>query len=291
VAFLLFIDESGQDGGASPYEVLAGAAVHDSHLWQLVCDIQESERDAFGRRISSGEDELKARRLLKRKTYRLAAWVDPISRSRRRQLAKAALDNGAHATREQIAALAQAKLDFAAQVLRLCELHNVRFFASMVERRATRPLGTRLRKDYAYLFERYFYLLNEQAQHERGIVVFDELERSSAHLLAGQMSEYFQGTPNGRTRVSRIIPEPMFVHSDLTTGVQIADLVAYILAWNVRFGACDGPRRSEMDALGTAVLRGRHHAVVPNSEREDFVVWSFSYIRDLRPQVEMPFEQ
>jgi hypothetical protein len=291
MSFLLFIDESGQDGRASPYEVLAGAAVHDSHLWQLVCDIQESEKDTFGRRISSGDDELKARRLLKTKTYRLASWTTPIARSRRRQLAKAALDNGAQATREQLAALAQAKVDFAAQVLRLCALHNVRFFASIVERNARRPVGARLRKDYAYLFERFFYFLNEQAQHERGLVVFDELEKSSAHLLIGQMSEYFQKTPNGRTRVSRIIPEPLFVHSDLTTGIQVADLIAYIVAWNVRFGACNSSRRGEMDSLGNAVMQGRHRAVIPNNGREDFVVWSFSYIRDLRPQVEMPLEQ
>lgn len=43
VAYLLFTDESGQDHQESPYEVLAGAAVHDSQLWDLVCDIQDEE--------------------------------------------------------------------------------------------------------------------------------------------------------------------------------------------------------------------------------------------------------
>jgi len=291
MAFLLFVDESGQDRRDSPYEVLAGAAVHDSHLWQLVRDIQESETDAFGRRISSGDNELKARRLLKAKTFHLAAWTGPIPPSKRRALAKAALENGARATREQLAALAQAKIAFARQVLRLCEQHNVKFFASIVERNATRPTGTRLRKDYAYLFERYFYFLNEQAHHERGLIVFDELEKQSAHLLLGQMGEYFQRARNGRTRVSRIIPEPLFVHSDLTTGIQVADLLAYVIAWNVRFGSCNAPRRVELDDLGTAAMQLRHRATIPAQDREDFVVWSFAYIRDLRPQVEMSGEQ
>ena len=50
-----------------------------------------------------------------------------------------------------------------------------------------------LRKDYAYLFERFFYFLEDNAAREQGIVVFDELEKSQSHLLIDQMHRYFAG--------------------------------------------------------------------------------------------------
>ena len=55
-----------------------------------------------------------------------------------------------------------------------------------------------------------------------------------AHLLLDQMGAYFRRTSTGRMRAGRIVPEPFFVHSDLTTGILVADLAAYILSWNVR---------------------------------------------------------
>lgn len=74
-----------------------------------------------------------------------------------------------------------------------------------------------LQKDYAYLFERFFYFLEDNAAREQGIVVFDELEKSKSHLLIDQMHRYFTETATGQYRANRIIPEPFFVHSELTT--------------------------------------------------------------------------
>ncbi|MFQ5615791.1 MAG: DUF3800 domain-containing protein [Anaerolineales bacterium] len=41
----------------------------------------------------------------------------------------------------------------------------------------------------------------------------------------------------------QITPEPFFVHSDLTTGVQLADLVAYLISWGFRTGDMTRPLR------------------------------------------------
>ena len=57
------------------------------------------------------------------------------------------------------------------------------------------------------------------------MVVFDEIEKSKSHLLIDQMHRYFRDTAVGRLRADRIVPEPFFVHSELTTGVRLADLV------------------------------------------------------------------
>ena len=60
------------------------------------------------------------------------------------------------------------------------------------------------------------------------------------------MAAYFLDTQTGRYRSSRIVPEPFFVHSDLTTGVFLADLVAYILGWAWRLRDMPQPRRAEL---------------------------------------------
>ncbi|MFW6053116.1 MAG: DUF3800 domain-containing protein, partial [Desulfosalsimonas sp.] len=64
MSYFLFIDESGQDRKESPYEVLAGVAVKDSELWNLIQRIHDLEQDIFGMRISEGALELKAKKLL-----------------------------------------------------------------------------------------------------------------------------------------------------------------------------------------------------------------------------------
>lgn len=287
MAYLLFVDESGQDHRESPYEVLAGAAVHDTQLWNLVCAMQDAEPRFFGMRISNDREELKARHLLNRKTFRLAAQAAPMHEIERMALAANALTDGANATRKQLTALGQARLAYVSYVLELCASHGLRFFASIVDPLAPRPAGLLLRKDYAYLFERFFYFIEEQATHERGLVVFDELERSQAHLLVSQMSAYFRGTQTGRMRSGRVVPEPFFVHSDLTTGIRIADLVAYVISWDVRVHNMVAPKREEMDEYGQAVLNLRHRATVDRAGYADgFVVWSFAVIDDLRPRDE-----
>jgi len=112
--------------------------------------------------------------------------------------------------------------------------------------------------------------------------VFDELEKSRSHILLNQMDRYFRLTGKGRARSSRIIPEPFFVHSDLTTGVQIADLVAYIISWGFRLDNMTEPARREMGDLVNQVRRLRHRAVREVGNNPNFVIWSFAVIDDLR---------
>ena len=292
MAFLLFVDESGQDHGASPYEVLAGIAVHDTQLWNLIRALNDAEKQYFGSRVTLGSRELKASKLLKRKTFRLAGQKAAIEDSLRLPLAEAALLAGDRVSGDQLTALAQAKIAYCSRALDLCAEHNVRVFASIVKQHAPRPTGDMLRKDYAYMFERFFYFVDQQQEAERGLVVFDELERSRAHVLSEQMSAYFAGTATGRRRAGRIIPEPFFVHSDLTTGVQMADMIAYLISWNVRVSDMDQARRVELDALGAKVLDLRHRAVLPRTGFPNgFVVWSLALLDDLRPRSEIEFER
>jgi len=284
VAYLLFLDESGHDRKKSPYQVLAGIAIEDLNLWNLINAIHESEYRHFGARYSVEDRELKGKKLLKRKTYRLASQMPPIEEEYRRELAKQCLEQGETAGKDEITALSQAKIAFCGDVLDICGRFRCRVFASIVSREAPIPddVGDYLRKDYVYLFERFFYFLEDLGTHQAGIGVFDEFEKSRSHMLVEQMSRYFKFTAKGKHRSSQIIPEPFFVHSDLTTGIQIADLTAYTINWGFRTGDMTEPNRQELDPLVDRICRLRYRTIREVEDNPEFVIWSFALIDDLR---------
>ena len=286
MAWFLFIDESGHDRRASPYEVLAGIAIHEQTLREVVDRLHEAEIHTFGRRYSGGNRELKGSKLLKRKVFRHRDLTADVDETDIPALARAALDGGAGADFPMLKALALAKLAYVASVFDICKRLGCRAFASIVETDAHPTGGDGLRKDYAYLFERFFYFLEDRDEDEQGVVVFDELEKSQSHLLIDQMHRYFAETAVGRRRASRIIPEPFFVHSDLTTGIQIADLVAYVISWGFRMPRMTKPGRAELADLADQVARLRYRAVRERHGNPQFVIWSFALIADLRTLAE-----
>lgn len=286
MSYLLFLDESGHDLRKSPYEVLAGVCVEDRDLWNLICNVQDAETEFFGMRIAPGVLELKGRKLLKTKTFRLAGGESELSPGERRDLARSCLEKQGTATRKELAALGQAKLAFVDYVLELCGKHRAKAFASIVDREAQRPEGDFLRKDYSYLFERYYHFLEDKTHSNMGIVVLDELETAQAHLLVEQMGQYFRNTRKGKTRASLIIPEPFFVHSHLTTAIQLADIVAYIVAWGVRLAPMTRPAREELQPFAERVLDLRFSTIREDGGGEQHRTWSFVPLDDLRPKEE-----
>lgn len=286
MASLLFVDENGQDHKVSPYEVLAGIAIEDRDLWNLITALQDSEMRIFGRRYTPEDRELKAKKIIKTKTYRLARQLPPFNVEERSLLARQCLDEGACAGRRQITALAQAKLAYVQETLEMCAHYRCRVFACIVPKNSPRPEPGHLRKDYAYLLERFYYYLEDKGTVSQGIVVFDELEKSQSHLLVDQMDRYFKFTNKGRQRAAQIIPEPFFVHSDLTTGIQLADLVAYIISWGYRFGDMQEPARSELNNLATLVGHLRYRTMREVGDNSQYVIWSITTIADLRPKDE-----
>ena len=285
MSYFLFVDESGCDG-SPPYETLAGVVIEDRDLWNVIQRIYALEYEIFGRRITTGCLELKGKKILKNKVFKHADQLGALPTDARRDLAQRCLKKGeTHntPTREELTALGQAKLAFVSSILDLCAQYRIHAFASIVPNAARRPEpGNFLRKDYAYLFERYFYFLEDK--DAIGSVIFDELEKSRCHILSGQMEEYFLKTDKGRSRSSRVIPEPLFVHSDLTTAIQLADLVAYIISWGVRLPSMTEPARPHLAGLAEKVLALRYQARRQVNGRDDFLVWSFAVIDDLHPR-------
>lgn len=285
MAFFMFVDESGQDQKESPYEVLAGVVIEDRKLWPLVHALHKAELDHFGCRYATPERELKAKRLLKAKVFRHARSAEPFEPEDRQNFARTCLEDGAASLPYHHAALGQAKLAYVLKALDLAARFDCKAFASIAPKDAPRPRSDYLRKDYAYLFERFYFLLREQAGVPLGVVVFDELERSQSHLLIDQMERYFMDTETGRTRRTRIIPEPFFVHSHLTTGIHLADLVAYIISWGVRERGMATPAREELQEVAEATCRLRYNMTVKTRTRTR-TVWAFNVLTDLRPRME-----
>ena len=279
MAYFLFIDESGQDHRNSPYEVLAGVTIPDTVLWSLIKEVHKIELSCFGRKYRSEGREIKAIKFLNRKTFRLAAQMEPIGAIERNRLAKEALDNGETATRSQLTALAQAKLSYVSQIFQLAREYHCKVFASIIA--STDKIiidNSMLRKDYVYLFERFYYFLEDKPENPRGIVVFDELDKSASHLLLTQMDKYFKSTEKGRSRSNLIIPEPFFVHSDLTTGIQIVDFVAYLISWSFRVAGLDKPKREELDSYIEQIKLMRYKAIRVIGEIKDRAIWSIAKV-------------
>ena len=280
MSYLLFIDESGQDRRESPYEVLAGIAIRDKHIWPLVQCIGALQEECFGvQRYKEYRDEAKGMKILKKKTFAHAATYPPIAEPDRMYLARAMLADGTRPAPMKLAALAQAKIAYVRKVFEQCAAFDCQAFASIIPQDAARTDGKDfLRKDYAYLFERFHHMLWHTPGRPAGIVVFDELDKSRSQLLVNQMEGYFLKTYNGQQRSKTIVPEPLFVHSDLTTMIQVADLAAYIIAWGVRLNGMREPARPELQDLAECVLRLRYHQKTPSGHDK----WGFKVINDLR---------
>lgn len=291
---LLFVDESGTDHKEAPYEVLAGVAISERHLWSLIQDIRRAERTFFHVGLSDMGVELKGKSLLKRKTFRFAQQG---AESIQPDLARQFLEKGTllregvaspSPTRDEFTAYGQAILGFVRAMFELCGAYRAKFFASIVDPGAPRPSGGDfLRKDYAYLFERFFYYLEDLSTSEMGIVVFDELEKAQCRILLDQMARYFLRTEKGKLRSARILPEPFFVHSDLTTAIQVADIAAYCLNWGLRLAPMTKPVREELRPYAQQVFDLRYVGKRMNEkDGREWPVYGIVYIDDLRPKGE-----
>lgn len=283
MAYFLFVDESGIDRRESPYEVLAGVCIEDRDIWNLIDAINITEENILGLRYSQEKEEFKGKKFLKRKVFKQASLKEPISPEKRRELSKKCIRHGEDAGILEISALAQAKLAFVQRVLELCSEYRCKVFASIVDSEAPRPIADVLRKDYAFLFERYFYFLEDKGQNCQGIVVFDEYEKSKCNILIDQMERYFKETYKGKMRSSQIIPEPFFVHSDLTSLIQVSDLIAYTISWGFRrIAQLQKPRRDELERYVDQVAELRYRAIRDINDNPEFIVWSITAIDDLR---------
>lgn len=239
MSWLLFLDESGHDHKRLPYEVRGGVALHAKVLWPFVQSVQRLELDCFGCQLNLYRKELKGSTLLDRKRYRFAAQADVMPAESRRRHARGFLAKGLEKktpSRGEFTAYGQACLEMARGIFALLRDHEAVLFASAIPASVAKPPTFEaeefLRKDHVFLLERFFYFL--EAEREHGLLVIDEVDKTSDRRFVRRLEDYFRNTQTGRYRTTWIVPTPLFVASDMAYPVQAADLAIYCVNWGFR---------------------------------------------------------
>ena len=250
VSWLLFLDESGHDHRTMPYEVHGGFAIHASQLWGFISAMRMLEQSTFGAYLHQYGSELKGSRLLNKDRFKWERQGSRMNEALRRKHALNFLNSGKQRRmprRDEFTAYGQACIRMAEGVIQLLEIHEARLFAAMIPHlpKPTTVPEELLRKDLVFLLERYFYFL--ESQQEMGLLVMDGSEKKADRKLVRRLERYFTQTMRGRQRTRWIVPVPMFVESDITYGVQVADLCIYCLNWGWRLQGMDQRTRPEIE--------------------------------------------
>ena len=253
MSWLLFLDESGHDHKQMPYEVHGGIAVHASKLWPFLSAVRTLEQSVFGAYLHQYNSELKGSKLLSKDRFKWAAQAAEMEPAELRKQALNFLNNGAQKRsprRSEFTAFGQACIKMAEGILELLKSHDAWIFAAFTPADAA-PAGPLpedfLRKDLVFLFERFFYFLEEDK--EPGLLVMDGSEKQADRKLVRRIERYFTHSRTGRERTQWIVPVPLFVESDMSYGVQVADLCIYCLNWGWRLREMHQPTRPEMETF------------------------------------------
>jgi hypothetical protein len=282
MAYFVFVDESGIDKRDSVYEVLCGVAIEDRDLWNIISALKHLEIQILGTKYRTQHREIKGRKFLKRKTFIHAQYFNDITSEERTALSKKCIENGGMATKREQCALALAKLEYVRQALRICSQYRLKVFGAICSesiRETDKYSNELLRRDYVYFLERIYYYLEDRNRQDQGIIVFDELEKSESHILVSQIENYFKKTFKGQQRANLIIPEPFFVHSDLTTGIQMADIIAYIILWGLRLNGMTEPRRTELEEFVDLIKPLRYRTLRDTENIPNMEIWSIVYVK------------
>ena len=256
MAWLFFMDESGHDHKNMPYEVRGGFAIHVGRLWSFVQDMQRLEIESFGCRIHEYKKEIKGTNLVDRKRFQFARQSEQFRDSDRQKLCRSFLAKGRTSDdprQDEFTAYGQACLRMAQETFGLLKKHEAVLLASVIPRGADKPpayeFDDYLRKDVVFLLERFFYFLETKQEH--GILVMDETEKQGDRRFVARMEKYFTRTATGRYRTAWIVPNPLFVSSDMTYAVQAADLCIYCINCGFRLPrrGMDAERREEINDM------------------------------------------
>lgn len=108
-----------------------------------------------------------------------------------------------------------------------------RLFAECVDKvffdptRASRPIDEQAFEQLVSRFEQYLQIIGKDDPYCKGVIIHDNNETVSRRLT--DMMNKFHQTGTLWTTIEKIIETPLFVDSQLTSMVQIADVCAYAL--------------------------------------------------------------
>ena len=124
--------------------------------------------------------------------------------------------------------------EFCEELVNLCKSNNVKAFAyglrnhdpaSFSEER-TRPV---IYRAYSRLLEGVNAMMVEDYPEDMAIVALDSQDQGTDTARARTFGDFLYGSSQGR-QLTHIVETPFFVSSMATLGIQLADVVAYVLA-------------------------------------------------------------
>lgn len=302
MSHLFFLDESGHDGKTTPYEVNGGILVPVSKAWPLIQDINAVEEEFFGCRLRDIEVETKGANLLRKRIFTYARETEPLDPHDRTLLAKAFLEKGKalkgksdveraslpKQTKQERWAYAQACIAFVECVFQLCHNYDVKVFACIIPHNIPQPESTdmqiMLRKDLVYVLQRVYDYMQTRPSEARAVIVFDAKDDLGSPIchegerLNFVLERYYTGARVGKLRATRILPEPLYVRSDLTKLVGVADIAIYTINHCFRRArAMSEPARDELQHILEWIVKLRYTYPRPHG-----MMHSLFYLSDLR---------
>ncbi|MFO0935562.1 MAG: DUF3800 domain-containing protein [Gemmataceae bacterium] len=284
MSWLLYLDESGHDRKQMPYEVRGGIAIEDRSLWPLTKSLRQLELESFGCQLREYGNELKGSTLLDAKRFQFANQGARMPNEERRKLCRAFLKKNQQKNplkRDEFTAYGQACIEMAHGVFKLLREHRAVLFASMIPRDTPHPqipFDEYLRKDHVYLLERFYFFLEREQQN--GILIFDGTEKTADRKFISQMENYYTKTNTGRLRTKWIVPTPLFVSSEMSDAVQLADICIYCLNWSFRLPhlGMDEPVRDEIKSEFGSWIHELQYVGDGEKGGQIFKMWGINYV-------------
>ena len=276
MSYCLFLSEPIEATGANPYKTLCGISVQDSNIWDLLKRLRDAQRFYFGINKVDDVGMFNPQDMLDQSIYDLSSMYPAFSPKERARLTIEALSTSNEANTEQTSALSQSKISYCEFVLRLARDYGAQAFATITDRdQEERTSNGQLRKDYSFLFERFFYFLESRSTNSVGYLVRSHRSANGADVSSMDISNYFSNTTNGRLRSKLIIGDLMFASNELQRMVQVASIVAYTINWGYRLQGMTAPVRSELSPLADLISAMRFVSAAPNGKKN----WSFKFVR------------
>ena len=228
------MDESGHDHKNMNYEVRGGVSIATVNVFNLLKDIQCSEEKIFGCKLSEFKTEIKGSKLLGKERFKWAAQGPTLSDEERqkgcRRFLTAHLEHRSP-TRQDFTAFGQASLKMADAIISLLVKYKAKIFACLIEKGIKKPedfeFEDYLRKDHVSLMEIFASFLEKQ--REDGLLIMDQCEKEYDKKFKRQLTNYFSKTISGQKHANWIVPEPLFIESDINYLIQVADVCIYII--------------------------------------------------------------
>lgn len=231
---LVFIDESYHPAGTqNPKSTFSAVLVEEERYREFDIKLFDLKRH-FWKLGTPYELELKGRELLKERALRL-----PKNR------------------------------DFVDQLIYLCKEVNLVLFA--VVQQGTFPLASdsnRLPNLYRALMKRVNTYMEQKHQEEQAKFFFDGIDHESNRKIAISFNNFMYRHFAGRS-FKNILPTTFFCDSEVTPGIQVADVLAYCV--NQRYGG-----RTDLEEY---FKRFRELSYNHQDLDEEYTLWGFSQVR------------